>query len=111
MPADHKLLSRDGLEFEFSALAIPLFDLADQRLYIFRRQVTAKVGLNATRILKEKYPKLPIIAQTAFAMAGEKESCLESGCDGYISKPIRLAELKQIIFSLLNAQTVTDDHR
>ena len=55
-------------------------------------------GYTATIEIKKLNPGLPVIAQTAFAMADEEEKSVQAGCDGYISKPIRVKEL----FDLLN---------
>ena len=52
-----------------------------------------KDGLAATKEIKQLRPNLPIIAQTAYAVAGDKEKALASGCDDYISKPINQKEL------------------
>lgn len=54
-------------------------------------------GYTATREIKKIRPELPVIAQTAFAMLGERERSLEAGCDEYISKPIRKEILLEII--------------
>jgi PAS domain S-box-containing protein len=55
-------------------------------------------GFEATREIRSKLPsRIPIIAQTAFAMAGEKEKSLSAGCDGYIAKPIKTRDLIEII--------------
>ena len=43
--------------------------------------------------------RLPIIAMTASAMKGDRERCLESGMDAYISKPIRAEELFLVVES------------
>jgi len=45
-------------------------------------------GLSATRIIKQINSKIPIIAQTAYAMVEDKSKCINAGCDGYITKPI-----------------------
>ena len=50
-------------------------------------------GFEATKKIKEFRPNLPIIAQTAYAIAGDREKALAVGCDDYISKPIKSKEL------------------
>jgi len=50
-------------------------------------------GLEATSIIKKSKPNLPIIAQTANAMADDRRTIIEAGCDDYIAKPINKSEL------------------
>ena len=54
-------------------------------------------GYEATRRIKSERPNLPIVALTAYAMAGEKERCLAAGCDEYLSKPISPKDLIAVV--------------
>ncbi len=50
-------------------------------------------GIEATRLIKKFRKDLPVIAQTANAIAEEKQKCLEAGCNDFITKPINISEL------------------
>lgn len=54
-------------------------------------------GIEATRIIKESYPEIIIVVQTAFILSGEERMCQEAGCDEFITKPIRLRYLLDTI--------------
>ncbi|WP_313502970.1 response regulator [Kaistella carnis] len=45
---------------------------------------------------------IPVIAITAQAMAGDREKCIEAGADGYISKPVDVNELLQLLNQLID---------
>jgi CheY-like chemotaxis protein len=45
-------------------------------------------GYEATRLIRQFNKDVIIIAQTAYAFAGESEKAIEAGCNDYISKPI-----------------------
>lgn len=56
-------------------------------------------GYETIRVIRasESNPNVPIIAVTANAMAGDREKCLEAGANGYISKPINVDQLLNMI--------------
>ena len=57
-------------------------------------------GFDATRRIRRQEPvgrRVPIIAMTASAMAGERERCLDAGMDDYLTKPIDTGELERAI--------------
>jgi PAS domain S-box-containing protein len=58
-------------------------------------------GYQAIEKIRQSHPDLPVIAQTAYAMQNEKRAILEAGCNDYISKPIKKADLIDQISKLL----------
>ena len=54
-------------------------------------------GCQATRRLREAGYPHSIVAVTANAMAGQRQKCLEAGCDEYITKPIRREQLLAVV--------------
>ncbi len=50
-------------------------------------------GYEATAEIKKTQPKMPVIAQTAYALNSDYQKVFDSGCDDYITKPILGASL------------------
>lgn len=63
-------------------------------------------GYQATKIIKKMNPNMPVIAQTALAMEGDAQKVIDAGCDGYISKPIRMKTLLEMVSRHLSVETV-----
>ncbi len=70
-------------------------------LVLMDGQMPEMDGFEATRLIRQREKSggehIPIIALTAFSMKGDRERCIEAGMDGYLSKPIRPAELFETI--------------
>lgn len=58
-------------------------------------------GYEATRQIRAMNPDIPIIAQTAYALSGDRQKAIDAGCNAYISKPIRKDVLMQTIQQFL----------
>jgi CheY-like chemotaxis protein len=77
--------------------AIDMFRDNKVDLVLMDLQIPIMDGYAATREIKKINPDVPVIAQTAHVMSGEREKCFEAGCNDYLTKPIRL----QILFDTL----------
>ncbi|NVM21733.1 MAG: response regulator [Desulfobacterales bacterium] len=75
-------------------------------LILMDRSIPKMDGYEVTRRLKSRreFKDIPIVALTAHAMRGDREKALEAGCEGYISKPINVRELPELILSYLRGK-------
>jgi CheY-like chemotaxis protein len=67
---------------------LSLFDQEKPDIILLDMRLPDISGNEITRIIRSKNDKIPIIAQTAFAMQDDRKRFLESGCSDYLSKPI-----------------------
>ena len=54
-------------------------------------------GLELTKMIKAINKNLPVVAQTAYALAGDREKALNAGCVEYLTKPVRRDELLNLV--------------
>lgn len=64
-----------------------------------------KDGLTITREIRggDRCPQVPIVALTAFAMTGDRQRCLDAGCNDYLSKPATKREVLEVIDRVMKA--------
>jgi PAS domain S-box-containing protein len=97
---------------ETGLIACAKFKAQHYDLVLMDRQMPVMDGLTATRELRAweasngRVPT-PIIALTASALKGDRETCLAAGCTAYLTKPIRQDVLLQAILDYTTIQTET----
>jgi signal transduction histidine kinase/CheY-like chemotaxis protein len=96
-------LERLGYRADLAANGREVLEALERRSYdviLMDIQMPEMDGLAATRAIRERIPvdrQPQIIAMTAHAMFGDRERCLAAGMDGYLSKPVQLIELEEIL--------------
>jgi PAS domain S-box-containing protein len=93
-----RLLKGMGYEADLAVdgfKVLEALDMAPYDLVLMDVQMPDLDGLEATRRIRQRWPDRPlrIVAMTANAMDGDRETCLDAGMDDYISKPIRPEQL------------------
>ncbi len=69
----------------------------DIKLVLLDIQLPGMNGYEVLSELKKMKPELPVIAQTAYSMIDDREKCLSAGCSAYISKPINILLLREMV--------------
>jgi len=97
-----KMLKRLGYKADVVANGIEALQALERQPYdlvLMDLRMPEMDGLEATRITRQRWPVNgpKIIAVTAYALQGDREKCLDAGMDDYISKPIKVSELAEVL--------------
>lgn len=100
-----KMLEKVGLQSVLAINGREALDYLAQEEFdavLMDCQMPEMDGFEATRLWREheqqsSLARMPIIAMTANVMEGDRERCLQSGMDDYLGKPVRQAELGQVL--------------
>lgn len=79
----------------------PVYDLV-----LMDMEMPVMSGYEAARLFREAGYQGPLVALTAHALAEEKERCLTSGCNAYLTKPIRAAEFVRSVKQHLELRAI-----
>ena len=92
------LQSNDGSD------AVALTEEHQPDLILMDIKLPIKSGIEITRMIKEieELRRIPVIAVTAFASKEDEDQIIESGCDGYIAKPISVPNFLETVADFLN---------
>jgi CheY-like chemotaxis protein len=97
------ILDRLGYSTDVAANGLEVLDALSRQAYdvvLMDMHMPEMDGMEATRLVRKRFPQSQqpaIIALTADAMQGDRERCLAAGMDNYLSKPLRIEELSEVL--------------
>ncbi len=111
------ILRRAGVEVAVAGNGVEALDAVAKAeadatpfdLVLMDMQMPVMDGYTATRHLRQRGWKGPIVALTAHSMEGDRELCLAEGCDGYETKPVRADRLVATCARFLATQAAPDE--
>lgn len=92
----HLERAKDGME------AVNMFVEINPDIILMDMKMPNLDGLDATKIIRELSPGVPIIALTAFAYDHDRKAALEAGCNDFLTKPFTQEKLKETIKKWVN---------
>ena len=92
----HLERAKDGIE------AVNMFVEINPDIILMDMKMPNLGGLDATRIIRELSPDVPIVALTAFAYDHDRKAALDAGCNDFLTKPFTQEVLKETIKKWVN---------
>ncbi len=109
-----RFLERLGYRADAVANGLEAVNTLEHRCYdlvLMDLQMPEMDGFEATRQIRTRIPsdrQPKIVALTANAMQGDRDACLAAGMDGYISKPVKMHEISEMIRKLFGKPEAPD---
>lgn len=99
------LLQQEGAHCLILGTGSEALELLDQRanfdLFITDVQMPGLSGYDTARRCRENHPEIPVIGLTAYALAEERQRCLEAGMAAHVTKPVDVDILCETILKVL----------
>lgn len=102
----------DLLQAEDGHSAIELLNSCDPDIILLDINIPGISGLDLARMIRQskRLASVPVIATTANVLVGDKERCLEAGCDDYLPKPLDIRKLREMLrYYLENGRPATEE--
>lgn len=97
----HLERAKDGME------AVTMFEELHPDLILMDMKMPNLSGLDATKIIRELSPGIPVIALTAYAYEHDRQAALDAGCNDFLTKPYTQEILKELINKYLKQTGVS----
>jgi len=99
------MLTRSGHRVSIASTGYEALRLLEQYplpdLVLMDIQMPVLSGTDTLRIIKERYPEIKVVAQSAHALTGDRDRFLGEGYDDYLPKPFKTAQLDKVISNLI----------
>ena len=108
-----KMFTKMGHDPEIAADGVIALSMVEKKPYdiIFMdMQMPRMDGLEATRLLREKGLKTPVVAMTANVFESDREACLAAGMDDFISKPFKREAIRDILNTYCSRDVILPDY-
>ena len=79
--------------------ALELLQHEDPDVILLDINIPGISGLDLARMIKadERLATIPLVATTANVLVGDRERCIEAGCDDYLPKPLDIRKLREML--------------
>ncbi|WP_169335599.1 hybrid sensor histidine kinase/response regulator [Dasania marina] len=106
------VLTEVGLAIDTADNGLQALEALDEQHYdlvLMDVQMPVMDGFTAVATMRQQGLQIPVVALTADAMKGAREKCLQAGYSGYMTKPINIEKLLELVAAELGGQWQDDN--
>jgi len=102
----HAMLTQMGHEISVAETGYEALRILEQYplpdLVLMDIQMPVMSGTDTLKIIRERYPEIWVVAQSAHALTGDRDRFIGEGYDDYLPKPFTTAQLEKVIYKLIS---------